>query len=105
MKNIEDNIYNVRVCKIENNTGTALMTVKALGYLENITTKYTDYKDFIQFDSKAVVEDRMTIRVVKNVELDPPYKSLFLFNKNAFTFTIKHGYHLTISNHVDLASL
>lgn len=67
-----------RLVVFKNQTGTVYITAQA-----------TDYKQ---------AKDQMRVEVVRNVDIHPKYKSMYLHKNNVFSFRILHGSgHFSVS--------
>jgi len=92
-----------------NQTGTVYIAAKSKDYL----TKFLDeasrtspsYSEFESLNLPYELKDQLRLEVVKNVAIQPKYKSIYLHKDNKFTFKIVHGSgHFSVSiNNTELA--
>lgn len=100
---VKSNVYDLRDIEVFNNTGTVYIDAHSKGYLKNYL-----HRDFTYFnlnlESLEVghdVKDRLRIEVVRNVDIQPKYKSIYIAKDNSFKFRIYHGsgrFSITINN-------
>lgn len=106
-----DDLYDKARVEVLNYTGTVLINAHSSGYITRyLQTRAKAGYGFSGFGSSASIEtetlgkripeikDSLKIEIVKNVDIQPKYKSLYLHKDNSFRFQILHGSgHFSVS--------
>ena len=99
-------IYDKRRVEVFNITGTVYIDAIAQGYFSNFlrggasgySYSYAKGGETEGLNLDYPVKDRMRIEIVRNVDIQPKYKSLYLAKENSFKFKILHGSgHFSVS--------
>lgn len=110
MDSVLDNTYDMRYLEVKNITGTVYVYALAKGYQKTFLED-TYFRMGAALEPLHVpyeVKDSMKIEVVKNLVLQPKYKSLYLSKKsNQYQFKILHGsgHFIVHINNTDLAEM
>lgn len=99
---LEDN-YDKRRLEIKNITGTVYINALAEGYYkEFIDNSYVRIGTIESLHVRNEVSDQMRLEVVKNLDIQPKFKCIYLTNKgNSYQFKIHHGsghFNVNINN-------
>mmetsp|Transcript_12490 Transcript_12490/g.12243 ORF Transcript_12490/g.12243 Transcript_12490/m.12243 type:complete len:182 (-) Transcript_12490:60-605(-) len=113
---VQMNVHDKRKVEVMNLTGTVYIYSLASGYYSNFLAKPSTYSgywgsssdstDKYRFDHE--VSDRMRVEIVRNVDIQPKFKSVYFSAKgNEFRFRIFHGSgHFQVHlNNSDLADV
>lgn len=91
-ESLHDNTYDLRQIKLSDQTGTLYINAHSKAYINSVGLP-------------SEIKDQMRLEVVKNVDVQPKYKSIYLQKDNRFSFKIIHGSgHFSVSiNNTDIA--
>ena len=92
-----------RFIDIYNLTGIAYIRAETKGYLQKYVSRYAR-EDQIEALEKYV-QTQLVVEVVRNVDIQPKYKAVYLAKDNSFRFKVLHGSgHFSVSlNNTDIA--
>lgn len=99
------NNYDVRSLKVHNQTGTVYVNGHSKGYLTRFFKDGFSFSDTESLNLPYDVKDKFRIEVVRNVDVQPKFKSMYLHKDNKYQFRILHGSgHFSVSiNNTELA--
>ena len=92
-----------------NQTGTVFIVAQSKNYfnkyLDEASRSSPSYSDFEPLHLSYELKDQLRLEVVKNVAIQPKFKSIYLHKEAKYTFKILHGSgHFSVSiNNTDLA--
>jgi len=94
-RTILDNTYAKRQIRSFLEIGTVYIISESEHYYRQMTGEPTSYyssNEVSSLETQKAITDRMKIQIVRNVDVEPRYKSLYLTDKgNSFTFRILEG--------------
>ena len=95
---VQANTYPKRKVHTHNDIGTVIISTKGENYLSSMTSEEKSgwiggVTDKVPIKRVPALEAKMKINVVRNVDIIPKYKSLYIspHKQNSFTFTIIEG--------------